>query len=182
MKKSSFRKGGQDYPKTGGKTLVCPAVRIGIADTMFARGDMGKLAEQTIRKSKYSKQVQIERVTVPGFKDLAVACKKLIEEQGCEIVIACGMTGKADIDYMCAHEAAMGIMQAQLMTNKHIIEVFVFENEAKGNDALLAKIMKNRTVKHTINALNLVFNPKALQKKAGTAQRQGFSNERRIEL
>ena len=73
-------------------------------------------------------------------------------------------------------------MQVQLMTNKHVIEVFVFENESKGNDKVLAKIMRNRTIKHTLNALDLVFNPKALQKKAGTGQRQGFSNEKRIKL
>ncbi|MDO8428155.1 MAG: riboflavin synthase [Candidatus Diapherotrites archaeon] len=157
-------------------------VKIGVTDTMFARGDMGSLAEKTIQKSKYSKKVEVLRYTVPGFKDLAVACKKLIEEQECEIVIACGMGGKADIDYMCAHEAAQGIMQVQLMTNKHVIEVFVFENESKGNDKVLAKIMRNRTVKHTLNALDLVFNPKALQKKAGTGQRQGFSNEKTVKL
>jgi riboflavin synthase len=157
-------------------------IKVGVCDTMFARGDMGSIALKTIKKSKYAKIVQIERTTVPGFKDLAVACKKLIEEENCEIVVALGMAGSAEIDQVCAHEAAMGIMQAQLMTNKHIIEVFVFEYEGNGDDKLLAKVMRDRTTKHTQNALDLIFNPKALIRKAGTAQRQGYANAKSVKL
>ena len=70
------------------------------------------------------------RRTVPGFKDLAVAAKQLIEEDGCRIVVALGMPGKEPVDKVCAHEASTGIMTAQLMTNTPILEVFVHEDEA----------------------------------------------------
>src|SRR3989338_599561 len=92
---------------------------IGIADTMFARGDMGSLAEQTVRKE--APEAIIHRVTVPGLKDLPVACKRLLERRGCQIVIALGMPGAKPVDKQCAHEASLGLQQVQLMTNKHVL-------------------------------------------------------------
>ncbi len=74
---------------------------------------------------------KIVRYTVPGIKDLPVASKKLIEEESCDIVMALGMPGPKDKDKNCAHEASTGIIAAQLMTNHHIIEVFVHEDEAE---------------------------------------------------
>ena len=53
--------------------------KIGIVDTMFASVDMFAIAKQAIISK--DKTIQIERYTVPGVKDLAVACKKLFEEQ-----------------------------------------------------------------------------------------------------
>ena len=145
-------------------------MRIGVADTTFARVDMGKFAIDELRKHA---SVSIERATVPGIKDLPVACKKLIEERGCELVMALGMPGAAEKDRVCAHEASQGIIIAQLMTNRHIIEVFVHEDEAK-DDRELAWLAERRTREHAENAVKLVLYPKALEKEAGTGQRQGF--------
>ena len=50
-------------------------MKIGVADTTFARVDMARFAIDTIKKNSDAK---IIRYTVPGFKDLPVACKKLI--------------------------------------------------------------------------------------------------------
>ncbi len=145
-------------------------MRIGIADTTFARVDMGKIAIDELRKICSLPYV---RYTVPGIKDLPVAAKKLIEERGCELVIALGMPGPKPIDKQCAHEASMGLILAQLMTNKHIIEVFVHEDEARDEKELLM-ITENRVREHVRNAVDLLLNPKRLQKLAGTGQRQGF--------
>jgi len=145
-------------------------MKIGIADTTFARIDMGKIAIDELRKICSLPYV---RYTVPGIKDLPVAAKKLIEEKGCEIVIALGMPGPKPIDKQCAHEASLGLILAQLMTNKHIIEVFVHEDEAKDEKELLM-ITENRVREHVRNAVDLLLNPKRLQKLAGTGQRQGF--------
>jgi riboflavin synthase len=49
---------------------------------------------------------EIVRRTVPGFKDLAVGTRRLLEADGCAIGIACGMPGGAEIDDICAHEAS----------------------------------------------------------------------------
>jgi len=144
--------------------------KIGIADTTFARIDMGKIAIDELRKIC---SLPYERYTVPGIKDLPVAAKKLIEERGCDIVIALGMPGPKPIDKQCAHEASIGLILAQLMTNKHIIEVFVHEDEAKDEKELLM-ITENRVREHVRNAVDLLLNPKRLQKLAGTGQRQGF--------
>ena len=65
--------------------------RIGVADTTFARVDMGGMAADELRKTGTG--FKVERYTVPGVKDLPVAAKKLIEERGCDIVIALGMPG-----------------------------------------------------------------------------------------
>ncbi len=147
-------------------------MKVGIADTTFSRVNMGKIAIEELKKHA---SVSIERVTVPGIKDLPVACKKLIEEKNCEIVMALGMPGGKEKDRLCAHEASQGLIMAQLMTNTHIIEVFVHEDEAK-DDAELAWLAASRTREHAVNAVKLLLYPKELQKDAGTGQRQGFED------
>ncbi len=145
-------------------------MKVGIADTTFARINMGKIAVDELRKIC---SLPYERYTVPGIKDLPVASKKLIEERGCEIVIALGMPGPKPIDKQCAHEASLGLIMVQLMTNKHVIEVFVHEDEARDEKELFM-ITENRVREHVRNAVDLLLNPKKLQKLAGTGQRQGF--------
>ncbi|HIH38878.1 TPA: riboflavin synthase [Candidatus Woesearchaeota archaeon] len=120
--------------------------------------------------------IQIERYTVPGFKDLPVAAKKLIEEYNCEIVLAFGFAGKAEIDLQCAHEANMGLIQAELMTNTHILKVFVYSDEAK-NEKGLHDIAKDRSIKHTLNAIALMQDKEMLTPFAGKGKRQGFPDE-----
>lgn len=144
---------------------------VGIADTTFARYDMGASAIDELKKSGTG--FRIVRSTVPGIKDLPVASKKLIEESGCDIVIALGMPGAASIDKTCAHEASQGIIQAQLMTNRHIIEVFVHEDEGK-DEKMLAWLADRRSREHARNAYSLLFKPDVLSKNAGKGLRQGF--------
>lgn len=147
-------------------------VTVGIADTTFARYDMGAAAIDELRNNA---SVKIMRYTVPGIKDLPVACKKLIEERKCDIVMALGMPGGKEKDRLCAHEASQGLIMCQLMTNTHIIEVFVHEDEANdGNE--LAWLSEQRTREHAVNAVKLILYPKELEKEAGTGQRQGFAD------
>ena len=146
---------------------------IGIADTTFARYDMGASAIDELKATGTG--FKIIRYTVPGMKDLPVACKKLIEEQKCDIVIALGMPGPKDKDKMCAHEASQGLIRAQLMTNTHIIEVFVHEDEAK-DEKTLAFLADRRSREHAVNAYNIIFHPDRLTKDAGKGLRQGFDD------
>jgi riboflavin synthase len=146
---------------------------IGIADTTFARVDMAKFAIKTIKDNLTG--VKIVRYTVPGVKDLPVACKKLIDEHNCDLCIALGMPGPEPIDKQCAHEASTGIISAQLQTNKHILEVFIHMDEAK-NDKDLFRITKDRVTKHALNVVALLNGPEGLQKRAGTGRRQGHSD------
>ena len=147
--------------------------KIGIADTTFARFDMGGSAINELKSTGTG--FKIARYTVPGIKDLPVASKKLIEEDGCAIVMALGMPGAQEIDKQCAHEASSGLINVQLMTNAHIIEVFVHEDEAK-DDKELAWLADTRSREHARNAYNLIFNKKELEKNAGTGIRQGFKD------
>jgi len=147
-------------------------MRVGVADTTFSRVNMGAIAVDELKKHA---SVAIERVTVPGMKDLPVACKKLIEQRKCDIVMALGMPGGKDKDKMCAHEASQGLIACQLMTNTHIIEVFVHEDEAR-DDRELAWLAEQRTREHAVNAIRLVLRPDELVKDAGTGQRQGFGD------
>jgi len=152
--------------------------RIGIADTTFARYDMGRAAVDELKT--LGTGFKVERATVPGVKDLPVACKKLIEEKECDIVMALGMPGAEEIDKQCAHEASQGIIQVQLLTNTHVIEVFVHEDEAK-NEKELAWLMDQRTREHAKNVYQLLFHPDKLSKQAGTGQRQGFEDAGPVE-
>ena len=85
------------------------------------------------------------------------------------------MPGGQPIDKQCAHEASTGLIQVQLLTDKHIIEVFVHEDEAK-DKAELAWLAERRIREHAQNALKLVFHPEWFIKHAGTGLRQGFED------
>ena len=50
-------------------------IKVGIADTTFARVDMASAAIK--RLNELTSKIKIIRYTVPGMKDLPVACKKL---------------------------------------------------------------------------------------------------------
>lgn len=155
-------------------------IKVGMADTTFARVNMANFAIDEISK-RYGMRVQIIRKTVPGFKDLAVECKRLLELEKCEIAMAFGMVGRKPIDLQCAHEASLGIQMAKMLTNRHIIEVFVHENEAK-NDRQLLQICENRARKHAINAVNLLLAPHELTRRAGLGIRQGFPDEGPVKM
>ena len=150
--------------------------RIGVVDTMFARYDMGAAARAELSECPgFGKKFEVISQTVPGFKDLAVAAKNLIEKEGASIVIALGMPGRELIDKQCAHEASQGIMQAQLMTSTPILEVFVHEDESDDPE-VLAKVFEDRSRKHARNAHWMIFEPEQLSSRAGQGVRQGFGD------
>ena len=159
-----------------------PPVAIGVVDTMFARYDMGQAASDELAICPgYDTAFRVITKTVPGFKDLAVAAMNLIEVDGCSIVVALGMPGSAPIDKQCAHEAAMGIMQAQLLTATPILEVFVHEDEAT-DPKVLASVFENRSRKHARNAYWMLFEPEQLRRRAGQGVRQGFDDAGPLQL
>ena len=139
---------------------------------------MARFVLDTIKKNSDAETV---RYTVPGFKDLPVACKKLIEENHCDIVIALGMAGPMPIDKQCAHEATLGLQNVQLKTNKHILEVFVHLDESEKEEEIYS-IAKNRAIKHALNALELLKSKTSLSEHAGTGRRQGKGDEGPIRL
>ena len=87
--------------------------------------------------------------------------------------MALGMPGGKEKDKLCAHEASQGLIMCQLMTNRHIIEVFVHEDEAK-DDAELAWLAERRTREHAENAVNSPFTPKPSQKRPAPASVRDF--------
>ncbi|MGH9291627.1 MAG: riboflavin synthase [Acidimicrobiales bacterium] len=150
--------------------------QIGVVDTMFARLDLGGFALDELKSCPgFGERFAVAYRTVPGFKDLAVACKRLIEEDGCRIVVALGMPGRAPIDEICAHEASQGIMLAQLMTSTPILEVFVHENE-EDDPTDLVPVGEARARKHARNAYWMLYEPDQLTRRAGQGIRQGYSD------
>ena len=145
---------------------------IGIADTTFARYNMANSAIDELKRTGTG--FRIERYTVLGIKDLPAACRILFDK-GCDLVMALGMPGSMPIDKQCAHEASTGLIQLQVMLGKHIIEVFVHEDEAK-DEKELAFLMDRRTREHAVNVYNLLFHPGALRKNAGKGLREGFED------
>ncbi len=147
--------------------------KIGIVDTMFARVNMGEIALDELGKNYPN--IEVVRATVPGIKDLPAECKRLLDE-GCGACMALGMVGGAPIDTLCGHEASLGLMQIRASTGKHVIEVFVHENEAWDEKELFS-IFDNRVRKHAHNAALLLTKPAELTKLAGQGVRQGRENE-----
>ena len=64
---------------------------------------------------------------------------------------------------------------AQLLTNTHILEVFVHEDEAE-SEKELALLAERRTREHAENAIKLLYYPERLTREAGTGQREGFED------
>ena len=153
--------------------------KIGIADTTFAVIDMAAIAIEAMKKN--ATNAEIIRYTVPGIKDLPVACKQLFTNYKCNMVISLGMVGKEPVDKVCGHEASLGHQMVQTSIGKHIVEAFVHMEEAK-DDADLYELTKNRVEKHTLNALELLKGPTALQDMAGTGRRQGREDAGQIAL
>ena len=145
---------------------------IGIADTTFARYDMAKSIVDELNSTGTG--FRVSRYTVPGIKDLPVASLMLFNS-GCDIVIACGMPGKKPVDKISGQVASMGLMEVQLKVSKHIIEVFVHEDEAL-DDRELAMLCDRRAREHALNAYNLIFFPERLVKEAGKGLRQGYAD------
>jgi len=162
-------------------------MKLGIVDTTFSRVNMGKIALDEIAKNKgVFGELEVIRKTVPGIKDLPVECQLLFEKENCDIVMALGMVGGADIDSVCAHEASTAIQNVMLKHSKHIIEVFVHMKESMKGGKLdekdLIKLAGNRVRKHVHNAILLVKNPQKLVELAGTGKRQGREDEGSIKL
>jgi len=145
---------------------------IGVADTTFARYDMAAAAVDELKSNATG--FRIERYTVPGIKDLPCAAKKLVDN-GCDIVIALGMPGPAEIDRQCAHQASQGLIMLQVQTGVHVIEVFVHESEADSDDEL-CWLAERRSREHALNVINLLFHPGRLERQAGTGQREGYED------
>src|SRR3989304_3358610 len=82
--------------------------RIGIADTTFSRINMGKIAIDELKKGA---SVQVERYTVPGVKDLPVACKKLIEYSHGSVVSKTLKENKAGTITLFAFDAGQGLSE-----------------------------------------------------------------------
>lgn len=166
--------------------------RIGIVDTTFSRVDMGAIAVDTLRQ--HAKAADIKRVTVPGIKDLPAAARRFYDE-GCDLVIACGMVGAEDVDKVCGHEAGMGLMWLRTHFGRPLLEVFVHMDEPFERD-LLGKVVKRpgtpeeiaryekdlkqlaieRTREHALNAYYMLYEPHNLTAMAGTGQRQGYED------
>jgi len=146
-------------------------MKIGIVDTTFSRVNMGDIA---IDELKNYAGIRYVRRTVPGIKDLPVEAKRLLEE-GCDIVITLGWVGKSEKDALSYLAMSIGKIMAELMTNKHIIDVTVHEDEAEDEKTLL-RVAENRVREHVRNAVDLIRNPERLVKQAGTGQRQGFED------
>jgi riboflavin synthase len=166
--------------------------RIGIVDTTFSRVDMGKVALDTLRP--VAKDARLERLVVPGVKDLPAAARRLLDE-GSDLVVACGMVGPEEVDKVCGHEASMGLMWLRAELGRPILEVFVHMDEPFERDALgrvakrpsgrdevqryetaLRHLAIERTREHALNAYWLLYEPEKLAALAGTGQRQGYED------
>ena len=177
-------------PRARASTRRMP--RVGIVDTTFSRVNMGQVALDTLAAQE--KPVRVERVVVPGVKDLAAATRKLLDD-GCDVVIACGMVGPEDVDKVCGHESSLGLMWLRAQLGKPILEVFIHMDEPFEHDALgkvvrrpqtreeiasyekeLKHLSIERTREHALNAYWMVHEPHRLAELAGTGQRQGYED------
>jgi riboflavin synthase len=68
---------------------------------------------------------------------------------------------------------SVGLITVQILTGKHVIDVTVHEDEADDEKKLL-EVAENRIREHVRNVVDLLLNPKRLQKLARTGQRQGY--------
>jgi riboflavin synthase len=142
---------------------------IGVIDTSFARVDMAKEAIEII--TQHLPRARIIRYTVPGIKDIPIACKKVLEEA--DIAISLGWVGRSLIDKYSYLAASIGLTFVQILTGKHVIDVTVHEEEADSEKELY-RIAVNRAQKHALNlVILLTMGREGLTPYAGTGLRQG---------
>lgn len=144
--------------------------KIGVVDTTFARVDMAGYAVRALQSRGTG--FKVVRSTVPGIKDLPVACRRLFLD-GADLCLALGMPGKAEYDKTCAHEASLGLLFASVLEAKPVVECFVFEGEAE-RPRELDRLARRRAEEHALNAYSLLFRPRDLARHAGEGLRQGF--------
>ena len=150
--------------------------KYGIVDTTFSRIDMGRIAYDTIRKE--DPDGEIVRYTVPGIKDMPIGATKLFE-QGCEGVITLGWVGRTKLDKYSYLATSIGLIQAQLLAKRHIMDVTVHEDEVE--ESQLLSLAKDRAAKHAINLVKLVRDGgSSLSATAGQGLRQGYNNAGQI--
>ena len=145
--------------------------KVGVVDTTFARVDMGGYAVRALQARGTG--FRVVRRTVPGIKDLPVACRRLFLEEHVDLCLALGMPGRAEYDATCAHEASLGLLFTGVLEAKPIIECFVFEGEADDARAL-ETLARRRAEEHALNAFAMLFRPDDLRRHAGEGLRQGF--------
>jgi len=146
---------------------------IGVADTTFARVDMAAAAVRALKGTGTG--FRLVHRTVPGIKDLPVACRQMFVEDRADLCLAFGMPGKAEYDKTCAHEASLGLMYAGVLEAKPIVECFVFESEAPDGRAL-ESLARRRAEEHALNAYALLFRRNDLARHAAQGLRQGFED------
>jgi len=155
---------------------VTQVVKYGIVDTTFSRVDMGKYAYETIRKE--DPEGEILRYTVPGIKDLPLGATKLFEK-GADGVITLGWVGKTKLDKYSYLATSIGLIQAQLLAKRHIMDVTVHEDEVE--ESMLLALAKDRSTKHAANLVKLVRDGgSSLSSMAGKGIRQGYNNAGQI--
>jgi riboflavin synthase len=145
--------------------------KIGVVDTTFARVDMAGYAVRALRDAGTG--FRVVRRTVPGIKDLPVACRQLFAEAHVDLCLALGMPGRAEYDKTCAHESSLGLLFTGVLEAKPIVECFVFEGEAE-NPRELETLARRRAEEHALNAYAMLFRPEDLARRAGEGLRQGF--------
>ncbi|MCD6487875.1 MAG: riboflavin synthase [Desulfurococcales archaeon] len=146
-------------------------IKIGVVDTTFARVDMARYAIEVIKE--HMPNAVILRYTVPGIKDIPVAARNLIIEEGCSGVITLGWVGAKTVDKYSYLAMSIGLIMLQITTGKHIIDVTVHEDEAD-DPKKLVEIAIDRARKHALNLVNILkYGREALTRYAGKGLRQG---------
>ena len=147
--------------------------KVGIADTTFARVDMARYAVRALRGRGTG--FRVVRRTVPGIKDLPVACRQMYRDEQVDLCLALGMPGRADLDRTSAEVASQGLMLTGVLEGKPIVECFVYEAEATGA-AELETLARRRAEAHALNAFSMLFRPQDLARHSGQGVRQGFAD------
>ena len=147
--------------------------RLGVVDTTFARVDMARAAIAKLGATGTG--YRVVRKTVPGIKDLPVACRQLFRDASTDLCLVLGMPGRAEYDKVCAHEASQGLQMVAILEAKPILECFVFEDEAR-DEKELVMLARRRAEEHAENAYAMLFRPNQLRRFAGQGLRQGFAD------
>ena len=149
--------------------------RIGVVDTMFARYDMGAEALDELGVPGFGDQLRGGAPHGPGFKDLAVECKRLIENEGCHIVVALGHAGQGRHRPGVRPRGVPG-HHARPADDLDPHPRGLRPRERGGGPGQLAAVCVDRARKHARNAYWMLYEPEQLTRRAGQGVRQGYGD------
>lgn len=136
---------------------------LGVVDTVNSRYDAGAHAERILGDER---GVTVRRETVPDCSNLPLGCKRLVEDAGCDLVLALSVLENRRLPKTALRATYDKLLDVETETDTPILKVFAYEDEMRSADDVL-ELVENRIASYCADALAVVDESTDLTDAAG---------------